>query len=141
MTRKAAAEKVAKLLKLAKGSTNPHEASVARSSASKIIEEHSLTDADILGGEMAAAFDDLVDSIQKAVASHPAVPEGLFGTMGILDDVLRKIKNIGDSDKSLRLKQITTLVRATSFIAGSQPLVAEIKSILDNTLKNHNLSL
>jgi hypothetical protein len=141
VTRKAASEKVAKLMKLAKGSTNEHEASAARSQATKIIEEHDLTDADLMSGEMSAAFDDLVDSVQKAIAQHPAVPDGLFGTMGILEEILRKIKNLGDADKATRLKQITTLVRTAAFIAGSQPLVAEIKSILDNTLKNHGLSL
>jgi hypothetical protein len=141
VTRKSASEKVAKLLKLAKSSTNPHEASTARSQANKLIEEHGLTDADLIGGEMSAAFDDLVDSVKKAIAQHPAIPDGLFGSLGIVDQVLDKIKNIGDSDKATRLKQITTLIRTASFIAGSQPIVAEIKTILDNTLKNHGLSL
>jgi hypothetical protein len=143
VTRKAAAEKVAKLMKLAKSSTNPHEVSTARSQANKIVEENGLSDSDLLSGEMASAFDDLVDSVKKAVAQHPAVSSGMFDSMGgaMIDQVLVKIKNLDDTDKATRLRQITTLVRAANLIAGSQPLVAEIKTILDTTLKNHGLSL
>jgi Protein of unknown function (DUF2786) len=141
MTRKDAAEKVAKLMKLANGSTNPHEAATARSQAEKLVAEHGLSDNDLLSGEMAAAFDDLVDSLQKVVASHPALPPGLFNSSAIVTDVLHKIKNIGDTDKVTRLRQITTLVRTASFIAGDMPVIAEIKAVLDSTLKNHGISI
>jgi hypothetical protein len=141
MTKKDAAEKVAKLMKLANGSSNPHESATAKSQAEKLVAEHHLTDNDLLSGEMAAAFDDLVDSVQKLAASHPALPPGLFNSSAIITDVLHKLKNIGDTDKSTRLKQITTIVRTASFIAGDTPLVAEIKAVLDSTLKNHGLSI
>jgi hypothetical protein len=141
MTKKDAAEKVAKLMKLAHGSTNPNEAATAKSQAEKLVSEHGLTDNDLMSGEMAAAFDDLVDSLQKVVASHPALPPGLFNSSAIITDVLHKIKNIGDADKTIRLRQITTLVRTAAFIAGDKPIVAEIKAVLDNTLKNHGLTI
>lgn len=141
MTKKEAAEKVAKLTKLAKGSTNPHEASAARSRAQKIVDEHSLTDHDLMSGEMAGAFDELVDSVQKIVASHPALPPGLFNSSAVITDVLHKIKNIGDVDKSVRLRQITTIVRTASFLVGDNAVISEIKAVLDTTLKNHNLSI
>lgn len=141
MTRKDAAEKVAKLMKLANGSTNPHEAATARSQAEKIVAEHGLSDNDLLSGEMSSAFDELVDSLQKVVASHPALPPGLFNSSAIVTDVLHKIKNIGDSDKVTRLRQITTIVRTAAFIAGDTPVIAEIKAVLDSTLKNHGISI
>jgi carboxylesterase type B len=141
MTRKDAAEKVAKLMKLANGSSNANEAATAKAQAEKLVAEHGLTDNDLLSEEMAAAFDDLVDSVQKVVASHPALPPGLFNSSAIVTDILHKIKNLGDTDKATRLKQITTIVRTASFIAGDKPIVAEIKAVLDSTLKNHGLSI
>lgn len=141
MTKKEAAEKVAKLTKLAEGSTNPHEASAARSRAQKIVDEHGLTDHDLMSGEMSGAFDELVDSVQKIVASHPALPPGLFNSSAVITDVLHKIKNIGDVDKSVRLRQITTIVRTASFLVGDNAVISEIKAVLDTTLKNHNISI
>ena len=141
MGKKDAAEKVAKLMKLANGSTNAHEAATARSQAEKLVAEHHLTDNDLMCGEMAAAFDELVDSLQKVVASHPALPPGLFNSSAVITDILHKIKNIGDTDKAARLKQITTIVRTASFIAGDTPVIAEIKAVLDSTLKNHGISI
>lgn len=140
MSRKDAAEKVAKLMKLANGSTNPHEAATAKRQANKLVEEHGLTDSDLMSGEMAAAFDDLVDSVQKVVANHPALPPGLFNSSAIITDILHKIKTLGDTDKATRLRQITTIVRTASFIAGDTPVIAEIKAVLDSTLKNHGIS-
>ena len=141
MTKKEAAEKVAKLMKLAKGSPNPHEAQTARDQAKKLASEHGLSKSDLETGEFAAAFDDLVDGVQKFVAGHPAVPQGLFNSSAIITDVLHKIKNIGDADKTARLRQITTLVRTASFIAGDQSLISEVKVILDTALRNHGLSI
>lgn len=141
MTKKEAAEKVAKLMKLANGSTNVHEAANAKAQAEKIVEDHGLTENDLMSGEMAAAFDDLVDSVHKIVASHPALPPGLFNSSAIITDILHKFKTIGDTDKAARLRQITTIVRTASFIAGDNTVIAEIKAVLDSTLKNHNVSI
>jgi hypothetical protein len=141
MTKKNAAEKVAKLMKLAKGSSNPHEAQAARDQAEKLASEHQLSESDLETGEFAAAFDDLVDGVQKFVAGHPSIPQGLFNTSAIVTDVLHKIKNIGDTNKTTRLRQIATLLRTASFIAGDQPLISGLKNIFDTTLKNHGLSI
>jgi carboxylesterase type B len=141
MTKKEASEKVAKLMKLANGSNNIHEASNAKAQAERLINEYGLSDSDLLSGEMAAAFDDLVDSVHKVVASHPALPPGLFNSSAIITDILHKFKNIGDADKATRLRQITTIVRTSAFIAGDTPIIAEIKAVLDSTLKNHGLSI
>ena len=139
MTKHAAAEKVAKLMRLAKGSSNTHEASTARAQAEKLVREHGLTEDDLTSGERAASFDDLVDSIHAFVRNHPAIPDGMFGTSAIITDVLNRFKNIKETEKSTRLGQITTLVRAASFIAGDDPTIKGIKKILDETLRKHEI--
>lgn len=141
MTKKEAAEKVAKLTKLAKGSANPNEATTARTQADKIIAEHGLTEHDLTSGEMAAAFDDLVDGVQKIVAGHPALPPGLFNSSAVITDVIHRFKNMKDVDKAARLRQLATIIRTTSFIAGDSPIVAEIKAVFDTALKNHGVTI
>lgn len=128
-------------MKLANGSSNQHESDTARSQAEKLVAEYGLSTLDLEAGEMAAAFDDLVDSLQKVVASHPALPEGLFNSSAIVTDVLHKIKNIDDVDKATKLKQITTVVRTAAFIAGDNPVIAGAKAALDTALKNHGISI
>ena len=139
MTKHAAAEKVAKLMRLAKGSSNPHEASTARAQAERLVKEHGLTEADLTSGERAAAFDDLVDAVHAFVRNHPAIPDGMFGTSAIVTDVLNRIKNIAETEKASRLGQITTFVRAATFIAGDDPNIKGIKHILDETLRKHEI--
>ena len=139
MTKHAAAEKVAKLMRLAKGSSNPHEASNARAQAEKLVKEHGLTESDLTSGERAAAFDDLVDAIHAFVRNHPAIPGGMFGTSAIITDVLNRIKNIEETEKASRLGQITTVIRAASFIAGDDPSIKGVKKILDETLHRHEI--
>ena len=141
MTKKEAAEKVAKMMKLANGSSNEHEAAAARSQAEKLCKEHGLSESDLHAGEMAAAFDELVDGVQKFVAGHPSLPAGLFNSSAIVTDVLAKIKAASETDKSTRLRQIATIVRTASFIAGDQPIIAEVKAVLDTALKNHNVTI
>lgn len=137
MTKREAAEKVAKLMKLARGSTNPHESSTARKQADKIARENDLTTQDLEVGEMGAAFDDLADQVGKLVPSLPTA--GMFNTQTIVRQVIESIKTIDKSDKAARLRQIVSLVRGASFFAGDNKTIAEIKTILDSTLKNHQL--
>jgi hypothetical protein len=138
MTRREAAEKVAKLLQLARGSTNPHEASTAQRQADKIAREHGLTKQDLESGKMAAAFDEIVDQVGKIASSSP-LPQGLFDSRSIIGQVLQSIKGIGENDKSSRLRQLTNLVRVASFVAGDNKHVAEVKVALDTALKNHDI--
>lgn len=140
MTKKEAAEKVAKLMKLANGSNNPHEAETAKKQAEKIANEHRLSSSDLETGKLSAAFDELVDGIQRFVANHPAIPEGLFNSSAIVHDVLNKIKNIGEADKSVRLRQVTTIIRTASFFTGNQT-ISGIKAVLDSALKNNGVSI
>jgi len=137
--KKEAAEKVAKLLRLAKGTKNVHEAASARKQAEKIMNEHALTEEDLACGRMAIAFDELVDLMSDFVLHHPKVPEGLFDTTTIVADVLKRIKSIEETDKSIRLKQFVTLIRTTSFVAGDHPLISGLKHLVDITLKKHEI--
>lgn len=139
MTKKDAADKVAKLMKLARGSSSPHEAASAKIQAEKIAAEHGLSHQDLVTGEMGAAFDDLVDEVKKFVASRPEIPAGLFDTKTLVDQVVRSIKDIREVDKAARLRQITTVIRGAAFVAGDNKVVAQIKTTLDTVLKNHEL--
>ena len=136
MNRVEATEKVVKLRRLALGTTNEHEALSARTQADRLIKEHFLTEDDLTSGERSAAFDDLVDAL------HPALSGGMFDTSTVLGDVLRKVKNIKKNDKSRYLHQITTYIRAATFVAGDHvPSLKEIKRILDDTLHSHQISI
>jgi hypothetical protein len=141
MSKRGAAEKVAKLMRLAKGSSNPHEAATARAQAEKIVKAQGLTENDLTSGERAAAFDDLVDTVHAFVLNHPAIPDGMFGTSAIVTDVLNRIKNIKETEKATRLGQITSVVRTAAFIAGDDPTIKGIKKILDDTLRKHEITI
>lgn len=141
MTKHAAAEKVAKLMRLAKGSSNPHEASTARAQVEKLVREHGLTEADLTSGARAAAFDELVDSVHAFVRNHPTIPDGMFGTSAIVTDVLNRIKNIKETEKATRLGQITKIIRTASFIVGDDPIVKGMKNALDETLRRHEITI
>lgn len=141
MTKHGAAEKVAKLMRLAKGSSNPHEAANARAQAEKLVHDHDLTEEDLTSGVRAAAFDDLVDTLHAFIRNHPAVPEGIFGTSAILTNVLSKIKNIKETEKASRLVQIAQLVRAASYIWIGDPSIKAAKKALDETLRKHEVSI
>jgi len=88
VNRKEAAEKIAKLERLARGTSNPHEAESARAQAAKLASEHCLTDNDLKTGKMGAAFDDMVDEVGKLTSSMPG---GLFGAGTVVQEVLRAI--------------------------------------------------
>ena len=136
-----AAEKVAKLRRLARGTSNEHEASTAEAQAKKIVVEYKLTRDDLSGGEKSDAFDDLVDTLHRFAVNHPNMPGGLFGTSAVIHDMLGKIKSIDKAKKSTYLSWLTGGVRTLSFIAGDQPEIKELKRIWDETLLRHNLVL
>jgi Protein of unknown function (DUF2786) len=136
-----AAEKVAKLRRLARGTSNEHEAATAEAQAKKIIAEYKLTKDDLSGGEKSDAFDDLVDTLHKFAVNHPDLPGGLFGTSAVIHDMLTKIKSIDKSKKNTYLGWLTGGIRTLSFISGDRPEIKELKRILDETLLRHGLVL
>jgi len=141
MTKKQAAEKVAKLVRLARGTRNANEAATARTQANKLAREHGLTENDLSAGQRAVAFDDLVDQLHAYVMQHPKtqVAGELFASTPIIGDVLAKIKGIEETDKSAKLGQIVTLIRTASFVAGDHPVVAHLKHLVDTTLQRHDI--
>jgi hypothetical protein len=124
-----AAEKVAKLRRLARGTSNENEAATAEAQAKKIIAEYKLT------------RDDLSGTLHKFAVSHPDLPGGLFGTSAVIHDMLAKIKSIDKAKKNTYLAWIAGSIRTLSFISGDRPEIKELKRILDETLLRHNLVL
>ena len=143
MTRREAAEKVAKLRRLADDPRTPREeAHNAREAAAKITREHKLKEQDLATGRMCAAFDDLVGELEKAVQRRSAhLPTGIFGAEQSIKTALDGIRKMTDVDKATRLRQLTTVVRTAAIFVGDHPVVAEVKAVLDAVLKNHDLML
>ena len=140
MKKSDAAEKVAKLRRLAEGSKNPHEAESARKQADKIAQENGLTEDDLSNGRCAAAFDDLVGAVEEIVDNAP-IPRGLFDTGAIIREVTSKIRNLGEDDKAKKMRQVATGIRVAAMIAGNNQTVAELKAVLDAVIKNHELKI
>jgi hypothetical protein len=139
VNKKDAAEKVAKLRRVAQGTSNPNEADTARRQADKLASDHGLTEQDLSSGQMAAAFDALVEEVEKVV-SRSAIPTGLFGTESVIKDVLGKIRNFREDDKAKKLRQVALVIKVGAMIAGNNTTVSEIKTVLDSVLKNHGLT-
>ncbi len=142
MSRKDAAEKVAKLRRLADDPRTPRpEAENARRRADKIAADHQLGERELGEGRMSAAFDELVEQIEKIVVKHKSTTNSFFGAESAIRDVLGRIRAMPDVDKAARLQQIVTVTRTASFIVGRHPLVAEAKAVVDAALKNHDVKI
>jgi len=139
-TKREAAEKVAKLRRLADSTKNPHEKATARRQADKLAAEYGLGKEDLDAGKMAAAFDDLVGAVERVVENAP-IPKGIFDTGSIIREVTGKIRKLDDADKSKKLRQVATAVRVAAMIAGDNKTVAELKAVLDSVLKSHDLTV
>lgn len=147
MTKLDAAEKVAKLMRLSRGTSNPHEASTAREQAKKLVEEYQLTSDELSAGKKADAFDDLVEAVRRLVAGRPDPSRGLFDTSDVISNVLAKLTSMEKSDKARRLDEAAKLVEAACLIddvlskmgLGGNTLVKNVKKVFDETLRNHNL--
>lgn len=130
MTRDEAAEKVAKLLRLAQDRANPHEADSARRRAEKIIAEHGLTPDDMAAGNRAAAFDELVSELEGYVSRHPVVGGGLFDQVSVVRDVLARLRGLARVEKSRRLGQVEVAVHVAVVVAGDSPVVRDVRDAL-----------
>jgi hypothetical protein len=147
VTKLEAAEKVAKLMRLAKDNASPHEASAARSRAKKIVDEHGLTLDELSAGKKAQAFDDLVAAVRKTLSDSPDMPTGLFGTSNIVSGILSKLEKLSEESKSKRLDEAYKLVDTASLFNGAlgtlglgSPLVKNLKKIFDDVLAAHDLT-
>jgi hypothetical protein len=147
VTKQEAAEKVAKLVRLARNNANPHEAKTARSQARKILRDNNLTVEELSAGKKAAAFDDLVAAIRRKIATGPEVPAGLFDTSRIVSGILSKLEGMSEESKSRRLDEAYKLVEAASMLNGALDVVglgtgvvASVKKIFEDVLASHDLS-
>jgi len=147
MTKQEAAEKVAKLVRLARANTNPHEASTARAQAKKIVDEHKLTLEELSAGKKAQAFDELVAAIRKTISDKPEMPASLFNTSNIVSGILSKLETMSKESKSKKLDEAYKLVETASLFNGAlsslgfgTPLIKNIKKIFDDVLANHDLT-
>lgn len=137
MTKDEAAEKVAKLMRLAKGTPESHEASSARSQARKIVREYELSAEDLSAGKKAAAFDTLVKEILHLV---PPLHEPLVGA------IRQKLAGLTKSHKSHHLEDASKLVEVASLVNGllgkvgmGSSTVTKMQKILDDVLAAHGL--
>lgn len=141
MTRREAAEKVAKLRTLARGTASSCEAESARQAADKIAREHDLTDEEISVGALADAYDDLLRELETAVSSRSAEIDDIFGTAKIVGEVTSKLRGASPEDKASRLRAAATVIRTLAFVSGSGGLAASAKKSLEKVLKKHEVTI
>jgi hypothetical protein len=147
MTKQDAAEKVAKLMKLARYNKNPHEEASARNKARKLVEDNHLSVEDLSAGKKAAAFDDLVAAIRRKISASPAMPAGLFGTSSIVSGILSKLEAVSRESKSRRLDEAYKLVEAAAMFNGALDViglgtrvVGDVRKIFEDVLTAHDLT-
>ncbi len=145
MTKQEAAEKVAKLLRLARDNANPHEAAAARNRAKKLIDEHGLSVEELSAGKKARAFDDLVAALRTSIEIRGNLSPGLFSTRDVVGGILSKIEAMSDIDKSKRLDEVAKLMETACLLDGALSKIgvaspiSNLKKIFDNTLEAHGL--
>ena len=137
MRKEEAATKVAKLMRLAKGTPSSQEASSARTQARKIVRDYGLDAEDLSVGKKAAAFDSLVREILHLV---PPLREPLTG------EIRQKLAGITKSRRSHHLEDAAKLIEVASLVNGllgkvgmGSTTVTKMQKILDNTLAAHGL--
>lgn len=130
MTRAEAAEKVAKLRRLAAGTNNEAEAASAKRRADEIIKQHNLTEVELSAGSRAAAFDDLLTELDGYIRKHQ-VPTVVF-------EVIEKMKkDTKKEDKAKMLEKFATVVRGASLFLD----VGDVKKVLDQVLTKHGVTI
>lgn len=130
MTREEAAEKVAKLWRLAEKAGTPAEAETAKKTALKLVKEHNLTDRELSMGSRAAAFDDLMSALDTYVSGQP-VPV-------IVREVIDRMKkDTKKEDKADALGKFVVGLRAASLFVD----VRGIKTIVEEVLKKHGVTI
>lgn len=134
MTRAEAAEKVAKLRRLAERNNSPAEADSARKRADKLTKEYGLNETELSLGSRAAAFDDLMDELNAFVKKHD-VPATVLETIELV-----KTKT-GKEDKADALGKIVAGVRTVSLFFLFNKEVAGVKATVDAVLKKHGVTV
>jgi hypothetical protein len=134
MTREEAAVKVAKLRRLAEKAGTPAEADSARKMADKLMKEHGLTEVELSKGSRAAAFDELLDRL-NAYAQKNDIP------FAVLEVFERIKKEKTDGDKSAALEKVVGGIRLASLFLGWDKTVKGVKTIIDEVLAKHQVTI
>lgn len=136
ITKKQAAEKVAKLRRVYERPDSGPEGQTARRSAEKLILEHSLTEADLSIGAKVAAFDDLVGQLEiYAKGNQDKLP-------GSVADAIDKIKNhTKEEDKAEALDKIVGWSKVSALLFGHNKYVRAVKDTIENVLKKHDVKI
>lgn len=134
MTKAEAAERVAKLRRLAEKNDNAAEAASAKKRADKLVEEFKLTETELSLGGRAAAFDDLVDELDRFVRKHD-VPAAVLETIEMVKSKTDK------ENKADMLGKIVAGVRTVSLFFIFNKDVKGIKDTVDAVLKKHGVTI
>lgn len=130
MNRNEAAQKVAKLRKLAAGTNNAAEAASAKRRADELTKQFGLTEVELTAGSRAAVFDDLLTELDGYVRKHE-VPSVVF------EVIERMKKDTKEEDKAKMLGKFATVVRGASLFLD----VGGVKKVLDEVLAKHGVTI
>ena len=134
MTKQEAANKIAKLKRLAERAGTPAEADTARRTAERLAREHNLNDDDLHQGAQAAAFDDLVDELGTFAAKND-IPAPVLSVMEMLK------KNTKEEEKASALKKAAAFLKTASLFFGFNQTVTALQETVDRVLKKHDIKL
>jgi len=140
-TRREAAEKVAKLRRLADSTQSPEEAENARRTSDKMVEDYGLTEYELDEGKLVEAHDDLLRELETAVSSRSSEVGDVFGTVHLVGEVASKLRSASPGDKASRLKTAAAVIRTLAFVSPRGGLAAEAKKRLELVLKRHGVKV
>lgn len=130
MTKAEAAEKVAKLRRLAAGTNVAAEADSAKRRADELIKQFGLTEVELSAGSRANAFDDLLTELDGYIRKHE-VPTVVF------EVIERMKKDTKKEDKAKALEKFVTVVRGAALFLD----VGGVKKVMDQVLAKHGVTI
>ncbi len=136
MTKKEAASKVLKLLRLSKRAGTPEEAESAKRKADEFIAKFALTPDDLQAGVITDAFDDLVGKLDTFAQQNQNQLPGAVLT--VLDSIKR---NCTSDDKRKVLSTVVHGSRLAFMMFGHNKYVSSLKGIIETTLKKHEVTI
>lgn len=136
MTKKQAAEKVAKLRRLAEKAGSKEESQNAYRAIDKLILQYQLTDAELAVGAKAAAFDDLISSLDSFVRTRREQVPG--SVMGAIEQVK---KSTNEDEKAAAFDKIAVTVNLGNMLFGHNKTVAAIGDLLASVAEKHGIKL
>lgn len=136
MNRSEAVTKVLKLRNLAARAGSPAEADTARRTASKFVQEFSLTEKELSIGNKARAFDDLASRLYSFLHKHSGEIPSSVGDL--LPTIKRKTE---DTEKAAGLDKIVTGIRVVSMFLGHVKAVQDLKNIIETVLREHDVTV